>query len=173
MYRITHQGKLMHARHSQPHTIRRWLSILGRLALIVSLWNGPIPLVHAHSADIDEAAATETFTGHLAHYHSDVTVNSHIDFGWHWHLIPKPAHHPGEESQDGPCPFCPQDSQDSQLQTQQVASPLNTATACTVTAWLSNFPEVGPRLKATASTQFLDTYLGSVSLGTLLRVARC
>lgn len=163
----------MYPRQSQPRTVRRWLSLMGRLALIVSLWNGPIPLVHAHGADVDSTVVSETFTGHLAHYHSNVSINSHIDFGWHWHLVPKPANHPGEESQDGSCPFCPQDSQESQLQTQQVASALNLAAAFTVTAWLSSYPEVGPRLKPTASTQFLDTYLGSVSLGTLLRVARC
>lgn len=147
-----------------------WLSLMGRLALIVSLWNAPIPVLHAHGADVTSADASETFVDHLATYHHD-DVNSHVDFGWHWHLVPKPAKHPtGTKGHD--CPFCPHDTADFELQVSQGPVSCQQITAPIPMVWPATVPQVTMPM-ASAPSQFLDTYLDSVPLRTLLRVARC
>jgi hypothetical protein len=155
---------------------RRRLSILGRLVLIVSLWHAPLPVLHAHDADIHDASSSAEFVDHLAEYHPEVALNSHFDFGWHWHLVPPPVTHPGGESQDGTCPFCPQDGPTTLPQAQTSVVSLQTACTWIVSEWMPGLA-VGTglvrRVSSVTSTQFLDTYLGSVPLGTLLRVARC
>ena len=156
--------------------MRQWLSVMGRLVLVASLWHAPLPMLHAHDADIHDASSAAKFVDHLAEYHSDVALNSHIDFGWHWHLVPPPSNHPGDESQDGPCPFCPHDAPDTLLQGQQSVTALQSACTWIVFAWMSSPPHatgLAPPVAPATPTQFLDTYLGSVRLGTLLRVARC
>ena len=68
--------------------MRQWLSVMGRLVLVASLWHAPLPMLHAHDADNHDASSAATLVDHLAEYHSDAALNSHIDFGWHWHLVP-------------------------------------------------------------------------------------
>ena len=166
----------MRRRSVRATGMRRWLAVMGRLVLIVSLWHAPLPILHAHDADVDESSVSVTRVDHLVEYHADVPVNSHVDFGWHWHLIPPPVSHPCDESSEGDCPFCPHDSQASLPQAQSVATSIQSMDFGTTIAWQSIVPNVMGRLRCNgpeAATQFLETYLGSVSLGTLLRVARC
>ncbi len=168
----------MRLRNPRAKAMKQWLSVWGRLAMIVSLWHAPLPMLHAHDADVHDSTSAATFVDHLVEYHPDVAVNSHIDFGWHWHLVPPPVSHPGGDPTDGQCPFCPQDSQDTVLQTQASVNPLESVFTWSgsASAWQSTCPSLKgldvPVPPATP-TQFLDTYLGSVRLGTLLRVARC
>lgn len=159
---------------TQPSANRRWLSVIGRLLLALSLWHAPLPMLHAHGTDLVDQASAMTFVDHLVEYHPDTALNSHIDFGWHWHLVPPVNHSQGENSEEN-CPYCPQDSQDTLPQTQQSNTNLNCASSWTVCVWLSSHPNP-VRLtcrQLSTPTTFLDTYLGSVPLGTLLRVARC
>lgn len=151
----------------------KMLSLFGRLALIVSLWHAPFPMLHAHDADVVHASSASVFMHHMSDFHPDVAVNSHEDFGWHWHLVPPPSNHPEEESSHGNCPFCPQDSHDTLLQTQAPLTVLQSG-HWTGPVWMSvpQQPAVGLPV-ATAPVKFLDTYLDSVPLRTLLRVARC
>ena len=166
----------MRLRRRHANSIRQRLSVLGRLAMIVSLWHAPLPMLHAHDADVHDSTSAIAFVDHLAEFHPDVAVNSHIDFGWHWHLVPPPVNHPGDEPADGHCPFCPQDSQDTLLQAQASVNSLQSVCTWSVSAWLSSCPSssgLAVRVAPATPTQFLETYLGSVPLGTLLRVARC
>jgi hypothetical protein len=155
--------------------VRRWLSVIGRLALIVSIWHAPLPMLHAHDADVHDPVAAETFVHHLAEYHPEVPLNSHFDFGWHWHLVPPPATHPSDDSHHGDCPSCPQDQPETVLQLQASASILQSVCAWSAAVWVGPLtaPATSSQLAQATTHQFLDTYLGSVSLGTLLRVARC
>jgi hypothetical protein len=155
-------------------TFRRWLSLMGRLALIVSVWNAPLPMLHAHGTDLDDSPSATEFADHLAEYHPDAPINSHFDFGWHWHLVPLKVNHPGDENSDGQCPFCPLDSHDTLLQTQS-STAVNSFGVWSATSWLSIVqPSAAPVDQVhQLTTRYLDTYLGSVPLGTLLRVARC
>ncbi|MBS0202880.1 MAG: hypothetical protein JSS49_08285 [Planctomycetes bacterium] len=153
--------------------MRRWLSLLGRLALIVSLWHAPLPMLHAHGTDIDDLATVETFVDHLVDYHPDVAINSHVDFGWHWHLVLPPVSHPGEDSSDGRCPCSSHDEQ-TLTQSQQVTQVLQEVCSWAATDWtIDDSVLSNPVVRVVTGTKFLDTYLGSVRLRTLLRVARC
>jgi hypothetical protein len=163
----------MRQREPRADAKQSWPSLLGRLALIVSLWNAPLPIMHAHGADSDSLRSPGALASHLVDYHPDILMNSHVDLGWHWHLVPPPVNHPGDESKAGPCPFCPQDARDSQLQAQSAVDLFQLASMDLVPAWRSKCPERTVRIAPATPTQFLDTYLGSVPLRTLLRVVRC
>ena len=78
----------MRRRRPTANAMRQWLSVMGRLVLVASLWHAPLPMLHAHDADNHDASSAATLVDHLAEYHSDAALNSHIDFGWHWHLVP-------------------------------------------------------------------------------------
>ena len=52
---------------------------MGRVALIVSVWHAPLPMLHSHDADIHDPDAAATVVHHLAEYHPEVSVNSHFD----------------------------------------------------------------------------------------------
>ena len=161
--------------HGRPRVkqIQRRLSLLGRLALIVSLWHAPLPMLHVHGADVEDPATVEAFVDHLVDYHPDVAVNSHIDFGWHWHLVPPPVSHPGDDSSDKDCPHCPQDDQTLERSV-QTSAVLQSTCSWATTAWTVGDSNPSQPIGCVATgTQFLDTYLGSVRLRTLLRVARC
>ena len=160
----------------RANAIWRKLSVLGRFALIVSLWHAPLPILHAHDADIAHSQVPEALVDHLVEYHPDVFSNSPFELGWHWHLVLPPAGHPGDQSPEGDCPFCPLDSP---LSLPQVQLPVATTLSLDLGmafVWhsMAHVAIQLPRWSASEPpTRFLDTYLGSVSLGTLLRVARC
>jgi len=166
----------MHSRQRHSQFRPSWLPVLGRLALIVSLWHAPLPMLHAHDADLHNTTSVEVFVHHLTDYHPDVALNSQIDFGWHWHLVPPPVNHPVNESGDRNCPYSSDETCATVMAGQSSASTLQVVCTWFVSAWMSDCPAASGSLRfaaANASTQFLDTYLGSVPLGTLLRVARC
>lgn len=150
-----------------------WLPLFGRLAMIVSLWNAPMPLLHAHDADVHDPAQAGDVINHLEHYHPNVSPNSHIDFGWHWHLVFPPVSHSDENgSDDSGCPFAPRDLQETQLQTAPDVA-LQAYSTWVVPIKVCCGPLQTPQKVSNWATHYLDTYLDSVSLGTLLRVARC
>ena len=157
------------------NAIRRGLSVMGRLALIVSLWHAPLPILHAHGADAAESVPV-ALVDHLVEFHPDVTLNSDVDLGWHWHLVLPPASHPCEQSPDGNCPLCPHDTPATLPQVQTLMASVQVIDVGSILSWqqVTQFTlKLSCWNEADAPTQFLDTYLGSVSLGTLLRVARC
>lgn len=163
----------MQARRKPTNLIKQRLNLLARLLLIASLWNAPLPLLHSHDADVHDEAIADSVVDHLSEYHPGVIVNSHINFGWHWHLVLRPSRHPGSQANHKQCPYCPQDTSDVQLQ-----APTSLVTTSPACAWgpcscltLETTP-VTCR-PATTRSHYLGTYLNSVPLGTLLRVARC
>ena len=157
-----------------PSAKKRGLSVIGRLLLVLSLWHAPMPMLHAHGTDLADLASAGKFVDHLTEYHPDSALNSHIDFGWHWHLVPPVKHCQGDGS-DEQCPYGPHESQDTLPQTQHSSETLTCVGSWTACVWLSCHPTPARLTCAVAPTPtaFLDTYLGSVPLGTLLRVARC
>ena len=78
----------MRRRRPTANAMRQWLFVMGRLALVDSLWHAPLPMLPAHDADIHDTSSAAMLVDHLAEDHSDAALNSHIDFGWHWHLVP-------------------------------------------------------------------------------------
>ena len=61
-------------------------NVLGRLCLIVSLWQGPIPWLHCHDEDLTEISSPVSANNlrlHLAAFHG----NSPDKLGWHCHWI--------------------------------------------------------------------------------------
>ena len=61
-------------------------NVLGRLCLIVSLWQGPIPWLHCHDEDVTEMSSPVSASNlrlHLASFHG----NSQDKLGWHCHWI--------------------------------------------------------------------------------------
>ena len=69
--------------YCQTNLIR---NILGRLCLIVSLWQGPIPWLHCHDEDLTEMTSPVSASNlrlHLASFHG----NSPDKLGWHCHWI--------------------------------------------------------------------------------------
>lgn len=67
--------------HQPPHDRQpawAWL----RLCLLLTLWQAPIPLVHAHEAPGWEASA---LARHMRDFHSDSSQPG--DCEWHWHLV--------------------------------------------------------------------------------------
>jgi len=164
----------MRRHKTQSSANKRWPSVIGRILLALSLWHAPLPMLHAHGTDLIDQATATNFVDHLAAYHPEMTLNSHVDFGWHWHLVPPVKHCQGEGSDDD-CPYGHQDSQDTLPQTQQSSTTWNCVGSWTACVWLSCHPSP-VRLTCCPTptpTTFLDTYLDSVPLGTLLRVARC
>lgn len=60
-----------------------------RMVLMVTLWQGPIPVWHSHGTLKNSAVSSEMFswfTGHLRFSHPAVDPSADIEFGWHAHL---------------------------------------------------------------------------------------
>lgn len=155
--------------------MRRRLSVLGRLCLIVFLWRAPVPMIHSHDSDIDDAPSACAAVEHLTEHHSGVPVNSHVDFGWHVHfvLLADPAANEpcDEDGQPDRAPFydpfvaAPAESGLTWATTPEWPSPTN---------WcVPKVDRAVPVVCRSSPSQFLGTYLGAVPLRTLLRVARC
>ena len=156
-------------------SIARGLSVLGRLCLMASLWHAPVPMIHSHGSDIDESPGASAAVEHLTEYHSGVPVNSHADFGWHIHLVlladpvaDEPCDEDGQPDR-APyyAPFVASQAEASPMLALSVEWPAPTC-------WSAQGTDRSALVVAPASSsQFLGTYLESVPLRTLLRVARC
>jgi len=150
-------------------------SVLVRLCLLASLWHAPVPLIHSHGSDIGELSGAPAVVEHLTEYHSSVAVNSHVDFGWHVHFVLL-----ADPVADEPCDV------DGRPDRAPAYDPYVACQAAVSPSWALSFewqslprlsvPRVACPVLVTAPptrSQFLGTYLDSVPLRTLLRVARC
>ena len=156
-------------------SVSRGLSVLGRFCLMASLWHAPVPLIHSHGSDIEELSSASAAVEHMAEHHASIPVNSHVDFGWHVHfvLLADPvADEPCDE--DGRSDRAP--AYDPFVACQAEISP----SLALFFEWQSLPCLYSPRVACPAHaaapptrSQFLGTYLDSVSLRTLLCVARC
>lgn len=61
------------------------LGVIGRLCLIVCLWQGPLPWLHRHDTNLIETTSTAAVNLrlHLESFHS----NTEDELGWHFHWI--------------------------------------------------------------------------------------
>jgi hypothetical protein len=148
---------------------------MGRLLLIVSLWQAPVPIVHSHGADLSDPFQSVALAQHLAEYHPDVPVNSHDELGWHCHLVflgdplmDEPSDSDGRPDRSPAFdPFITNVAEAGPA----VALAVEWQTCAGLRAMQLSGLEL--RLRPAAPSRFLDTYLQSVPLRTLLRVARC
>lgn len=74
--------------HSNWDTCRtaRIFSVVGRLCLVVSLWQGPLPWLHCHGTKLTEISSAVTASNlrlHLASFHR----NEEEELGWHFHWV--------------------------------------------------------------------------------------
>lgn len=156
-------------------SITRGLAVLGRLCLIVSLWQGPVPMFHSHGTDVGEVTSSAAEIEHLSEYHPEVPVNSHVDFGWHVHFVLLASPN-AEEPEDGQparvpffAPFVTCQAEANSMASLFIEWP---ASPCWV-SFVQRVTRAAPVISPTTPSQFLGTYLDSVSLRTLLRVSRC
>lgn len=134
-----------------------------------------MPMLHAHGADFAGSAGVMAFEEHLAEYHFEASLNSHVDFGWHWHLVLPMEDHSNSECDGGHHPHVPYGARDSLMVVQSNAPSLHIAPIAVLT-WEAPTPALMCMVFQSIEhhpTKFLATYLGSISLGDLLRVARC
>ena len=155
--------------------ISRGLSVFGRLCLIVALWHAPVPMIHSHGTDIDKSSSPSAAVEHLTEHHSNVPVNSHVDFGWHVHFVlladPVAEELCDEDGQPDRAPYYdPFVASQAEVSLTVALSVEWPAPTC----WYTQRVDRPALVVAPARpAQFLGTYLDSVSLRTLLRVARC
>ena len=151
------------------------LSLLGRLCLMASLWRAPVPMIHTHDSDIDQPSVVQFVREHLAKFHSDVPVNSHVDFGWHIHFVFLNGTSTDEPfDRDGGPDHSP--VYDPFIVCQAEMFPTFDVTFEGQVLYWGPVRRVVGRARVVAPatpSQFLGTYLDSVSLRTLLRVLRC
>lgn len=165
----------MHGRSSWVRSMTRGLSVWGRLCLIVSLWHAPLPMIHAHGSDIEDAFSPSAAVEHLNKHHLDVPVDSHEEFGWHVHLVllsdPTVDEPYDEDGQPDRAPIY-----DPFVICQTTACPTVALEADRDVFLYRNAVRVlslMPIITEARPSQFLGTYLNAVPLRTLLRVARC
>lgn len=81
----------MHARRWRRLTSLRWL-------LVLSLWQGPIPVWHAHDTLADTAAESVAWlANHLERHHASIDPFASVAFGWHIHFeVPESDGEPSE-----------------------------------------------------------------------------
>lgn len=81
----------MHARRWRRLTSLRWL-------LVLSLWQGPIPVWHAHDTLADTAAESVAWlASHLERHHASIDPFASLTFGWHVHFeVPESDGEPSE-----------------------------------------------------------------------------
>ena len=78
------------SRHPEHRlNFHRWSQVALRMVLMVTLWQGPIPVWHSHGTLKNSAVSTEMFswfTGHLRSSHAAVDPAADVEFGWHAHF---------------------------------------------------------------------------------------
>lgn len=70
----------------RPRRLQYWGSVVLRIVLLISVWQGPIPWFHCHGS---LAAANEVqpwLVKHLRSHHATFSLFADIDFGWHCHV---------------------------------------------------------------------------------------
>lgn len=155
-----------HQSRRTPQPLWAWL----RLCLLLTLWQAPIPLVHAHeAAGWDQAALAR----HVSEFHGDTAAPGECD--WHWHLV-LPA---------WGCPALPTQSNDDPAEPVQfdvtvvrlddsVTHDESGSLGAELAEWSTPQPVLSMRPAATtAGSSFLTTYSIDVPLHQLLRVIRC
>lgn len=156
-------------------SISRGLSVLARFCLIASLWHAPVPMIHSHGSDLEKLSSASSVAEHLTEYHSAVPINSHVDFGWHVHFVLL-----ADPVADEPCD---EDGRPDRAPAYDpfVACQVEVGPSLALSFEWQSFPCLyAPRVTSRTlvaapptRSQFLGTFLDSVSLRTLLRVARC
>lgn len=78
-----------------------------RLTLVISTWNGPLPLVHAHTVNATAGnPQSALLRQHVADFHEDSAEAGEQYLSWHIHwLLPGdwesyPCHHPSDGNSD-------------------------------------------------------------------------
>lgn len=69
-----------------------------RCVLVLCLWQGPLPVWHAHGTLADASEASQAWLAdHLATHHAAVDPCEHLFFGWHLHFeVPESDGEPNE-----------------------------------------------------------------------------
>lgn len=153
-------------RDRQP--VWAWL----RLCLLLTLWQAPIPLVHAHAGHGWEHAS---LARHVQDFHGDAAVPE--DDEWHWHLVLPAWGHPATPAplHDGPDEPEPVQFEASVVRLHD--SGVQPGSDLAAADFMDRgSPPVGVPVRpptAAASRAFLTTYLSDVALHQLLRVNRC
>lgn len=83
---------------------RRWRRLKSlRWLLVLSLWQGPVPVWHAHDTLADAAAeSTVWLASHLERHHASIDPFASITFGWHVHFeVPDSEGEPSESPGPG------------------------------------------------------------------------
>lgn len=156
-----------------------------RLSLVISTWNGPLPLVHAHSLDATSGIPQSVLLRqHVAEFHEDAAEAGEHYVSWHVHwLMPGdwesyPCHH----TSDGK----PDDLQNHGASCGGIAVLAKTASSvtngCDQPVWLPQLAHAcsldvsldqGNRYDNCAPANFLASYQRSIRLNELLSVWRC
>ena len=55
--------------------------------LLLSLWQAPMPWLHAHGTNEHEDANENTLTRHITEFHDNESADSVAELGWHVHLV--------------------------------------------------------------------------------------
>jgi hypothetical protein len=58
-----------------------------RVLMLLSLWNGPIPLGHDHRSMMNGIAGAASVAKHVASFHSNCKCGASKELGWHLHWI--------------------------------------------------------------------------------------
>lgn len=78
---------------------RRWRRLTSlRWLLVLSLWQGPVPVWHAHDTLADSAAESVAWlSSHLKRHHASIDPFAEIALGWHVHFeVPESEGEPSE-----------------------------------------------------------------------------
>jgi hypothetical protein len=160
-----------------------------RLCLVLSTWNAPLPLVHAHEVTAKTVgAASPALQRHLHEYHADaeLTGEGYLDWHihwvmpWEWHSFPCHHHCSGSSHSQNP----DRDEFLIRSATAMMTNPAGSSLQADLglPTWLSSHamvaaaPSTGGCSTARqlcAPLHFLASYDNSVRLNNLLRVRQC
>lgn len=173
------------------NVLAKGISALLRLSLVLSTWNAPLPVLHAHEVGGDETShQSAVLKRHVFEYHEDAAIAGTSYLGWHVHwLLPNqwqsfPCHRPTN------CPGCPGDrssGDENFVLCSSTAVPAKTVSPNSAPdfgkpVWLPALADAahhwathsrGIRQEQFPPLHFLGSYQGSTSLNQLLGVWRC
>lgn len=141
-----------------------------RLCLLLTLWQAPIPLVHAHQAPGWDASA---LARHVQEFHQDSADPD--DCQWHWHLILPAWSHPllPDQTDDRPA-----DLVDFDVTVLRLDDAVGPQQAIEIVADVMDWQpplswQPAPQCSTARRESFLTTYLTAVPLQQLLCENRC